>query len=381
MMTEREPSAVAISTECTLRPAPAIPNRPYVKPAAGPAIDLYLDANEGPAMPEEACAQLAKFASRARGYPDAAQFERTIADEFGVAPEQVIGTGGADDALDRVAAIALSGTNGQSILSTTPTFEMIARYAVLRGGRCQTVPWISGLLPVQAIADRINSDETIRAVFLVLPNNPTGATASQEEVAEVAKVCQRAGKALCIDQAYGEFSEVDLTTPFLRSEAVVITRTMSKAWGLAGLRLGFAIGDARIIAWMRAAGQPYPSSGPGLAFGAWWRKAGQRSMASFVERVRIERRALGTLLAQLGGQVVESHANFVFVRFDPAMAKNIRDGLACRGIAIRAYPADGPLAAALRITLPGNDASFLRLVNALTEVTKPDMTDTIKELQ
>jgi histidinol-phosphate/aromatic aminotransferase/cobyric acid decarboxylase-like protein len=104
-------------------------------------------------------------------------------------------------------------------------------------------------------------------------------------------------------------------------------------------------------------------------------------MASFVERVRIERRALGTLLAQLGGQVVESHANFVFVRFDPAMAKNIRDGLACRGIAIRAYPADGPLAAALRITLPGNDASFLRLVNALTEVTKPDMTDTIKELQ
>lgn len=139
-MAKREPSAVAISTEGKLRPAPAIPSTPYVKPAPGPAVDLYLDANEGPALPEEARGKFAEFAVLARGYPDASPFERTIAAEFGVSPEQVIATGGADDALDRVAASALSGTNGQSILTTTPTFEMISRYAVLRGGRCQTVP-------------------------------------------------------------------------------------------------------------------------------------------------------------------------------------------------------------------------------------------------
>lgn len=351
------------------RPAPLVRAlKPYTTGIQPRPIDLKLDANEGPAPSSVLIEWLQpRAAELLRRYPSASALEARIAARNGVDPSRVIVTAGADDALERIARSTLSP--GREAILTTPTFEMLSRYVRLAGADVVETPWLDEPFDPETIESRIGPRTA--AIFIVTPNNPTGQAVTAESIRRLAAAIP-AGL-LVVDLAYTEYADEDLTETVLSLPNAVAVRTLSKAWGLAGLRVGYAIGSAEVIGWLRAVGHPYAVSGPSLAIAAAWLDAGRTRVEASVHRIKAERRELTAHLRDLGAEPIESQANFVLARFpDPRSdASLVADLLASQGIAVRRFAPDSPLASHLRITLPGDAAQFNRLCAALTSALRP----------
>lgn len=320
----------------------------YQTPGAGSSADLRLDGNEG-AGPEEL-----------RRYPDPRPLEEFLAQRLGVDPQQVLVTAGGDEALDRVCRAYLAP--GRELIQPAPTFEMIARYARLAGAEVVSVPWPRGEFPTGEVVARIG--ERTRVICVVSPNNPTGAVARPEDLQRLAAAAPQA--LLLADLAYTEFADLDLTAAALGLPNAVVVRSFSKAWGMAGLRVGYAAGPAEIIDCLRAAGGPYSVSRPSLARVAERLEIG---VERFVDTVRQEREDLFELLKSLGAEPLPSQANFVLCRFEDADWAYA--GLAALGILVRRFPNRPELEGCLRITCPGGPEAFTRLERALRVTLSP----------
>jgi hypothetical protein len=203
-------------------------------------------------------------------------------------------------------------------------------------------------------------------IAVVSPNNPTGGVATAEDLHRLAAAAPQA--LLLLDHAYAEFS-CDLTAAALRLGNAVVVRTLSKAWGLAGLRVGYVLGPPEFIGWLRVTGAPYSVSGLSLSLAERRLATGATDMLHFVARVSAERAALLSLLQELGQEPFPSHANFILCRF--RNAHWVHDALAGLGIAVRRFTSPAVLADCLRITCPGQDQEFARLRAALLAVLRP----------
>jgi histidinol-phosphate aminotransferase len=239
---------------------------------------------------------------------------------------------------------------------------MIERYARLTGGSVVSVGWPDGPYPVDEVLDAVTDRTSI--VVVVSPNSPSGLVATARDIERLSEGAPRA--LLLVDLAYVEFADEDLTSRVLEIDNAILVRSMSKAWGLAGLRVGWAAGPAGIIDWLRAAGHPYAVSAPSLAIARERLRTGRDDVSGFVSRIREERSRLTSTLRTLGVRVPDSQSNFVLGRFADAGA--VRSGLAERGIAVRIFPGKPGLEGCLRITLPGEAEGFERLTRALTEI-------------
>jgi len=336
---------------------------PYKVPKPDAPVDLALDGNEGPPPARDPLAgfDAAERTRLVNRYPSSASLQQLWAARFGVAPDQLRVTAGADEAIDRIIRTYVGP--GREMLTTAPTFEMFARYCALAGGSYVEVPWMDGALPVEALAARVTPNTTLIAI--ASPNNPTGTAATGADLARLADAAPDA--VVLADLAYVEFADEDPTPLLLARPNVLVTRTLSKAHGLAGLRVGCAIGAPQLIAWLAAAGNPYPVSGVSIAAAAAWLEGGnEANVAESVALVRRERQALTDTLLSLGARVMPSQGNFVLARFDDA--KGVWERLAEKGIGVRAFPGRPGLDGALRIACPGNDGSLGRLIAALRQV-------------
>lgn len=341
--------------------------RAYATERVPQPIDLRLDANEGPAPAECVMNALASIDSeRLRRYPSSGALEAKLAQRLGCAAERVLVTAGGDDGLDRACRAVLGP--GREIIVPTPTFEMIPRWARLTGADVVEVAWGDKTFPVEAILSSVT--ERTAAVAVVTPNNPTGLVATSADVARLARALPKA--LIMLDLAYTEFAEEDLTGLALTEPNVVAFRTMSKAWGLAGLRVGYAVGDERVIGWMRACGGPYAVSGPALALAEAALEG--VSVGASLECVRRERALLRELLSELGAGTTASEANFVLARFEPGPRDEVwvRDALAGLGVLVRRFVGRPELAGALRITCPGEAGAFGRLARGLRAAVRPE---------
>ncbi|MDQ7087380.1 MAG: aminotransferase class I/II-fold pyridoxal phosphate-dependent enzyme [Acidobacteriota bacterium] len=148
-----------------------------------------------------------------------------------MAPEQVLVTAGADDAIERVVRAFAGG--GRQVIVPQPTFTMIDRYVQRCGAKSVAVPWLEGPWPLDAVLSRI--DERTAVIAVVSPNNPTGLTCAPEILARLSKAAPRA--VLLVDLAYGEYAATDLSACARKLPNAVVCRTFSKARGLAGLRV------------------------------------------------------------------------------------------------------------------------------------------------
>jgi histidinol-phosphate aminotransferase len=327
---------------------------------------LRLNNNEGPRAPQALLAELATLDPELlRRYPDAATVETALAARRGVSPDRVVVTAGADEALDRIYR-AYAGPD-RPILLPEPTFEMLEHFAALAGAPLVRVPWRTDAFPLDEILARIDNRTAI--VVIVSPNNPTGGVASEDDVRRIAAAAPRS--LLLLDQAYVEYADEDIGAAVLDLANVVVVRTMSKAWGLAGCRVGYAVGSANVIAVLRAAGAPYPVAGPSLALALSLLRGGDAALRAHVTEVRAERAKLRKLLCTRGVDARASQANFVFADFGERAAF-VRDGLRARGILVRDFPGRAGLETSLRITLPGDRADFERLTRALETVLTPE---------
>lgn len=355
--------------ELSVQPASAVALvKPYKIPPRRGVVDLPLGNTERLFFTSsESAGLLATLQDRSLedvvGYPDPSELESLIATEYGVSPEQVIVTAGGDEALERACKSVLMP--GTEVVVPHPTFDMIPIYAGLCGATVTTVPWTSGPYPVDAVLACINPNT--RALVMISPNNPTGTAVTGDEATRLAKAAPQV--LVIADLAYAEFADEDLLPALLAHPNVVMTRTFSKAWGLAGLRVGFAIGDSRVISWMRGASGPYSVSKLSLAMAAARLRENDDSIGVYIDRVKKERNALCTLIEKLGGAVTPSQANFVLARFENSTW--VRDALEGLGIGVRVFPEKPGLENAIRITCPGHAEKFSRLTSALNAVLAP----------
>lgn len=353
------------------RPIPPLCDLPpYKVPHAAAPIDLWLHGNEGQAPPVALLESL-RDPELARRYPSAATLEAELALRLGVPAGWVCVTAGADDALDRVFRSYLaSGWGPREVVLPLPTFVMLPHYARICGTTVRTAAWPGERFPEDEVLAALGPDT--RAVALVTPNNPTGAVIPIETIHRIGRAAPDA--LMLVDLAYGEMADADVTKSALDLPNALVFRTFSKAWGLAGARVGYVVGRPELLAPLRAVAPPFAVAGPSLWLARERLRTGEAAMAEYVRAVRAERAHLTKVLTDLGASVVPSQANFVFARLpSKARALWLRDGLGGLGIGVRAFPAEAEIADGVRITCPADAAQLERLERALRAVLAPEV--------
>jgi histidinol-phosphate aminotransferase len=339
-----------------IRPLPAL----YAPPRHPAPIDLPLAGNEGaPPIGLDVSLSPADFAR----YPSTSPFEAEIAARFGVRPEQVLVTAGGDDALAR-AFRAVAGP-GRPVVLPSPTFSMLPRFAAAVGAPVVEVPWTDAW-PVDGVVSAAGPQTA--AIAVVSPNNPCGRTVSTADLRRVATAVPAA--LILVDAAYAEYADDDLTQTALGLPNAIVFRTLSKAWGLAGLRVGYALGSQEHIAWLRASGPPYPCSAASLCLARRWWREGQSHVQASVRAVRIARGRVTDTLRDLGVPVEASQGNFVLARPGPVRAAWMVDALAGLGIGIRRF--SGSLEGSVRIGMPTDPDDLERLVHGVRAALRPE---------
>ncbi|MAW59546.1 MAG: TIGR01548 family HAD-type hydrolase [Planctomycetes bacterium] len=327
--------------------------------------DLKLAGNEGigpdPALLQELVAEGTEVL---RCYPSNTALQRAIARWLELDPEQVLLTAGGDEGLDRICRWALR-QGGHAILPW-PGFEMTRRYLDLTTAEVERVAWTEHRLPIEAMLAAVRPET--RLVVVTSPNNPTGGTATAEDLQRLREAAPQA--VLLVDLAYAEFAKADLTAAALSLPRTIVVRTFSKAWGLAGCRVGYLLGQPEDIAALAAVGGPYPVAGPSLALAQKRLAEGQATMRAAVAATRLRRDQLFAQLQVLGWKPRPSEANFVCC--EPPDPLEARDRLAGMGIAVRAWPDQQGLQSLLRIGCPTDDAGQQRLLRALRIVAQPE---------
>jgi histidinol-phosphate aminotransferase len=329
--------------------------KPYL-PTAG-EFRIRLDANEAPPLfGPEVGARLAEEFARVQleRYPDATSGElrAAIAAQLGVEPAEVLVGVGSDEVITfLLTALARSrrAHDPPSILTTTPTFVMYRLSARLRGQRVIEVPLDSDWdLAEDSMLRGIEMGEP-HLVFIASPNNPTGnlVTASRLE-----RVIERAQQSLVVvDEAYVNYADRDQLELFRRYENVVILRTLSKI-GFAALRVGWLVGNKRLVAELDKVRPPYNMNGVSQALATVVMRDLWHDVRHLVDRVKGERARLAAELGTLAAvSVTPSDANFVWVKTDRP-AQEVFDALRERGVLVRSFHSvGGRLARQLRITV------------------------------
>lgn len=344
-------------------PAPSVaavaPYTPWRHPAP---CDVELAGTETPGEPSAALqGALAGAAERLGRYPDARPLAARIAATYGIDPSRVLVTAGADEALDR--ACRAFAAPGRNVLITDPTFEMVPRYVALSGAEARPVLWPTG--PLDAGAMLAVSDAATSLAIVVTPNNPTGLIAPVGEIRRLHDALPNA--VVVVDLAYVEYADSDPTIELLELPRVVVVRTFSKAWGMPGLRVGYALGDRRLIEWMQRAGGPYAVSAPSIALTMAAMDGDPASRSRTVDVIRSRRTELTALAVRLGEMAIDGQGNFACIA--GARARWVFDALAGLGISTRNLGTAGQ--SRTRITIPTDDRAWARLTKGLESALAP----------
>ena len=339
------------------RPARTVPAQAAGIPPVRATIDLRLDGNQGRAPDAALLGQLAAEPELVRSYPFDRSLEAALAARHGIAAERVFVGAGGDDVLDRLCRAVLEP--GRTAIVPQPTFEMLPRYVALAGANLVAPAWHSGAWPREAVLAAIDADTAL--VAIVSPNNPTGLCATGDDLRAVLAAAPHA--VVLLDAAYAEFGGEDLTALASGHAHAVVVRTFSKAFGLAGLRVGYALASPTVVQWLGAVGSPFTAGTLARRAALLRLQDESQAVADYVQQVAQERVAFTALLHELGSDVLPSAGNFCFVRGgDPAW---LRDALAGLGIAVRAF------ATGVRVTMPGNAHAFARLAAAVRAALAP----------
>jgi histidinol-phosphate aminotransferase len=288
-----------------------------------------------------------------------------LATLYGVRREQLLVGRGSDEAIDLLLR-AFCRAGQDAIVINPPTFGMYAVSARIQGAAVIEAPLAADFtLDVNALLAALTP--AVKLVFVCTPNNPTGQSVPRAAIERLAQAL--AGRALLVvDEAYIEFSDLTSTSDLLdRYEHLAVLRTLSKAWALAGARIGSLLAAPDVIALLRRIMAPYPLPQPcvQVALDALTAE-GQRSAREHLHSVRSERARMTQALAVLPGvrQVLPSQANFLAVRFDDA--SKVYRRLLAAGVVVRDVRKYPDLADALRITI-GTTEENTRVLDLLQE--------------
>jgi histidinol-phosphate aminotransferase len=316
---------------------------PGEQPGPGERV-VKLNTNENPFAPSPKVVQAIQNVEpeMLRRYPNptADAFRDAAAALLDVKPDMIMAGNGSDDVL--TVATRTFVPPGGTLAYPEPTYSLYPVLAKLEEAKTVTVPWERDYgLPIEALAET-KAD----AIYLANPNAPTGTFVSPMKVEELAK---RFPGLILVDEAYVDFAE-DNCVPLVREyQNVLITRTLSKAYALAGLRFGYAVGQAPVIAEMMKVKDSYNCDAISI-LAATAAIQDQEYARGTWEKVRSERQRLSAELTHMGWPVIPSQANFILVTCPNGKGKEAYLGLKQQGILVRYFDKPG-LADKIRVTV------------------------------
>jgi len=323
---------------------------------------IFLDANEnslGSVLGEVAGVELNRYPD-----PFAENLRKELARYVKVKPNQILVGNGSDEII-WLLLLSFVEAN-EEILTFTPTFSMYRVFANLLGLRVREASLEKDFsLDAEKFLAAIS--KKTKLVFLCSPNNPTGRTIP---LADVEKIL-RAKKIVVVDEAYIEFSPQKSVVPLLKKYSnLVILRTFSKAWGLAGLRVGYGLMDSQIVEILAKVRSPYSVDALSQKLAEKALNL-QKKMEAGVQKILAEREKLAGKLRDLGLTVFLSDANFLLIKFSPEInATKIYENLIKKyGIVARDFSAKKSLENCLRITV-GSPTENTKLISAIKKILK-----------
>lgn len=290
-----------------------------------------------------------------------------LADRYGVQNDQLVLTRGSDEGIDLITRLFLTAGK-DAFMQFPPTFPMYAFFVRLQQGdliNCPLDPFNDFNLSFERISN--SWQPNCKIIMFCNPNNPTGHLL---DLKLIAKVCEyyKNKSLIVVDEAYIEFSSIQSATTLVAEfENLVVLRTLSKACGLAGLRLGSIIAQAHVIQAFKKIIPPYTISSvmielasKALTKGDWFlaaRESIQRSKAWLIKELE----KLSVI-----EKIYPTATNFILIK--TSCAREITNWLACHGIAVRDFPARSVLDAHLRITV-GDEQHNQLLIDRLISFT------------
>ncbi len=330
---------------------------------------IKLDANENPfpwplGMKESLFAEKLAF----NRYPDGmgGDLKSAIGTYTKISPNGVLIGNGSDELIQLI--LLTFGGLGKSLIIHPPTFGMYKIYARLTDTTVVEVPLLDSLaLDTEKMLEAALSPEA-HVVIICNPNNPTGSLFPREDIL---RLVRESGKIVVVDEAYAEFSEETLIPELENNPNLVILRTFSKSFGMAGLRLGYLLGQPETIALINKVRPPFNVN-------SFSQKAGILALEYLAEyqaqiqQIKEETHKLQVGLAQIPDVVVyPTWANFIL--FKPVDPDGWAAELLKRGFLVRNMGVLPVLGKCLRISagLPDENEGFLRAIREISEETIP----------
>ena len=323
---------------------------------------IKLSSNELPfgPLPSVEAAMKASFGSLHR-YPDffARELIELLGEQIGVESDQVVVASGSSALCRHI--VEASTTAGDEVVIAAPTFQAYARAAVIAGADAVRVPLDSRFAhDLEAMAAAVGPGT--RVIFICNPNNPTSTAVAAGELQAFIEAVP-ADVLIVVDEAYREFAtdpaRVQNAVPFIAAhDNVVVVRTFSKAHGLAGLRVGYALASSEFAESLRKVVTPFAASTVGQVAAA----ASLRAQQEVLERVRTvvaERIRVNDALRILGVEPAESEANFLWLPLESA-SEGFVTACEADGVLVRPMPPNG-----VRVTI-GTHGENDRFLSAAT---------------
>jgi histidinol-phosphate aminotransferase len=328
---------------------------------------IKLNSNENPYPPSPRVleAVLAAVREELRLYPDpmATNLRRVASEVYGLPPESILVGNGSDELLGMLfrgcieAAVGAS-THESRVAYPMPTYSYYETLAAMRGCQAVTVPFPDDFsLPVEAL---IAADA--RLILVCNPNAPSG---TFTEVSVIGELARRARGLVVVDEAYVDFAPASCVSLVPKHENVLVLRTFSKSYSLAGMRIGLALGPPPLMRELYKLKDSYNVSRLALV-AAQAALEDKASMEENARKVRESRALLTEALRSLGYEVLPSEANFVLARRRGHEAAAAYRALRDAGILVRYFDLPA-LRDALRITvgLPEHNEAVLEVLTKL----------------
>jgi histidinol-phosphate aminotransferase len=332
---------------------------PYSPPSAGRAGKLRLDFNENTlgASPRVVAA-ITKYLSgdALTVYPEYQQTKPALAAFFGVSPDEFILTNGTDEAIQVLVNTYVDDDGGVIILH--PSYAMYKFYSEVAGAKVRELSYRDGNLafPMEELLAAVTP--STRVIFISNPNNPTGTAIALPEIERILAAAPNA--AVLVDEAYYEFSGITALGLISRYPNLFVSRTFSKVFGMAALRVGCLFSQSANVAFLHKAQSPY-SVNMLAAVAARAAVEDPEYVQSYVAEVLAAKEICYRGLQRLGISYFQSQANFVLFKAG-SRSIELRDKLRERGVLVRDRSYE--IAGCVRVTI-GTKAQVERFLNEL----------------
>ncbi len=334
-----------------------------ISPVEGVRLNSYPDSDQNRLRDA-----IASYAGVERDEKIGKQFFQTCklprcCETFNLQAENILVGNGSDEIIDLCVRTFVGA--GENIISVEPGYSMYGVCARAQGANVKVSLLGKDFQPdVKAILAQ--ADAKTKMIFIVSPNSPVGAPV---KIAKIEELARRANAVVFVDEAYVEFGGQSAAGLVEKYDNLIISRTFSKAWGLAGLRVGYAISNRKVISIIRRLKAPYNLNSLSSALALKALKSGREKMLANCRKIRIEREKLRQALEGLGFSVYPSVCNFLLAKppLGAMTASRMQKEIAKSWIIVRDRSGMPTLQNTFRITIgmPGQNAKLLAQIRKL----------------